>query len=79
MHHLPDPSGLRLEDSDPSQAGRFAAALTVALGAPLLPLVAAVLYAHEQAFTRHHDRLFHASMGWPRPAFPLRPSTELAG
>jgi predicted metal-dependent phosphoesterase TrpH len=62
-------------------AGRFAAALAVAMGAPLLPLIAAALYAHEQAFTRHHDRLFHAATRWPRPAFPLRPTpaTELAG
>ena len=60
------------------QAARCLAALALAPFAPLLPLVTALLYAEEQAFTRRHDRLFHPSSRPFRAAFPLRP-TAAAG
>jgi predicted metal-dependent phosphoesterase TrpH len=53
------------------QAARCLAALALTPLAPLLPLATALLYLEEQAFTRRHDRLFHASSRPLRPAFPL--------
>jgi hypothetical protein len=55
-------------------AGRFLASLALAPLVPLLPLATALLHAEERAFTRRHDRLFHASLRPLRPAFPMGPS-----